>query len=171
MADQDGYSSDTSSNVEPMPTEYLTLFKSGQSINSAIWSGTSGILQKHGGGSATISMVFDAMRALRRDWRRDGSGTSLAVSLGIVDDTGVADAVMNGALFVLARFRGSKATRTLQSEALIRKEITKAFRDIEEYYCKTDKSLPQDFAAVYDSNDNGAMVVVDEEKDGYTWSR
>ncbi|KAK3626622.1 hypothetical protein LTR56_019688 [Elasticomyces elasticus] len=170
MADQDGYSSDTSSIVEPMPTEYLTLFKSGQTVNAAIWSGTGGVLQKHGGGSATMSMVFEAMRALRRDWRLDGSGTSLAVSMGIVDDTGVADAIMNGALFVLARFRGSKATRTLQSEALTRKEIIKAFRDIEEYYCTTDGSLPQDFATIYDLNDVNAVVVVDEKKDGYTWS-
>ncbi|KAK5727746.1 hypothetical protein LTR17_012508 [Elasticomyces elasticus] len=170
MADQDGYSSDTGSIVEPMPTKYLTLFKSGQTINAAIWSGTSGILQKHGGGSATMSMVINAMRALRRDWRRDGSGINLAISLGIIDDTGVADAVINGALFVLARFRGSKATRTLQSEALIRKEVIKAFRDIEEYYCKTDKNLPQDFVTVYDLNDVNAVVVVDEKKDGYTWS-
>ncbi|KAK5693097.1 hypothetical protein LTR97_010573 [Elasticomyces elasticus] len=171
MADHDGYSSDTSSVVEPMPTEYLTLFASGHTINAAIWNGTGGVLQKHGGGSATMSMVFNAMRALRQDWRRDGSGTSLAISLGIVDYTGIVDAVMNGALFVLARFRGSKATRTLQSEALIRKEIIKTFREIEEYYCKTDKSLPQDFATAYDSNDVNAVVVVDEEKDGYTWSR
>ncbi|KAK5722010.1 hypothetical protein LTR17_014514 [Elasticomyces elasticus] len=111
------------------------------------------------------------MRALRRDWRRDGSGTSLVISLGIIDHTGVADAVMNGALFVLARFRGSKATRTLQSEALARREILKALRDIEEYYCKTDKNLPQNFAVVYDSNDVNAVVVVDEKKDGYSWSR
>ncbi|KAK4900504.1 hypothetical protein LTR27_002220 [Elasticomyces elasticus] len=171
MADQDGYSSDTSSIVEPMPAVYLTLFKSGQTVNAAIWSGTGGVLQKHGGGSATMSTVFETMRALRKDWRRDGSGTGLVVSLGIIDDTGVADAIINGALFVLARFRGPKAMRTLQSEALIRKEIIKAFRDIEEYYCQTDKSLPQDFATVYDSNDVGAVVVVDEKKDGYTWSR
>ncbi|KAK5715938.1 hypothetical protein LTR15_009763 [Elasticomyces elasticus] len=154
-----------------MPTEYLTLFASGQTITAAIWSGTGGVLQKHGGGSATMITVFEAMRALRKDWRRDGSGTSLVISLGIIDDTGVADAVMNGALFVLARFRGSKAARTLQSEALLRKEIIKAFREIEEYYCATDRQLPQDFATVYDSNDAGAVVVVDEKKDGYTWSR
>ncbi|KAK4948898.1 hypothetical protein LTR10_012271 [Elasticomyces elasticus] len=167
MADHAGYSSDTSSIVEPMPTEYLTLFASGQTIDAAIWSGTGGVLQKHGGGSATISMVFDAMRALRKDWRHNGSGASLVISLEIIDDTGVADAAMNGALFVLARFRGS----TLHSEALIRKEIIKGFRDIEEYYCKTDKSLPLDFAAGYDSNDVNAVVVVDEKKDVYTWSR